>query len=58
MSAAVTEYVIDPEDQARSELYDFIGLLLVKPADASLLKQVSGLAADDSPLGTALGVMA
>lgn len=58
MSAAVTEYVIDPEDQARSELYDFIGLLLVKPADASLLKQVSALTADDTTLGKALGVLA
>lgn len=58
MSAAVTEYVIDPEDQARSELYDFIGLLLVKPADASLLKQVSGLSADETTLGNALGVLA
>ena len=58
MSAAMTEYVIDPEDRARSELYDFIGLLLVRPADAALLEQVAGLKGDDTPLGNALNVLA
>lgn len=58
MSAAMTEYVIDPEDRARSELYDFIGLLLVSPADAVLLEQVAGLKGDDTPLGNALSVLA
>ncbi|MBG6142315.1 MAG: molecular chaperone TorD family protein [Rhodobacteraceae bacterium] len=58
MSAAMTEYVIDPEDRARSELYDFIGLLLVKPANAALLRQVSQLGGDETPLGSALTVLA
>ncbi|MET1412449.1 molecular chaperone TorD family protein [Roseibium sp. HPY-6] len=57
MSAVVTEYVIDPEDRARSELYDFLGLLLVKPADAALLKQVSDLKGDETSLGRALGLI-
>lgn len=58
MSAAMTEYVIDPEDRARSELYDFIGLLLVRPADAALLEQVADLKGDDTALGNALNVLA
>ncbi|WP_299483904.1 molecular chaperone TorD family protein [uncultured Roseibium sp.] len=57
MSAVVTEYVIDPEDRARSELYDFLGLLLVKPADNALLKQVSDLQGDETALGRALGLI-
>ncbi|WP_305987773.1 molecular chaperone [Roseibium sp. MMSF_3544] len=57
MSAAVTEYVIDPEDRARSELYDFLGLLLVKPVDATVLQQVAGLDGDDTTLGRALTVL-
>lgn len=57
MSAVVTEYVIDPEDRARSELYDFLGLLLVKPADKALLKQVSDLQGDETDLGRALGLI-
>lgn len=58
MSAVMTEYVIDPEDRARSELYDFLGLLLVRPADAALLGQLAGLDGDNTPLGQALGVLA
>ena len=58
MSAVVTEYVIDPEDRARSELYDFLGLLLVKPADEELLNQISSLGGDDTPLGIGLSVLA
>lgn len=58
MSAVVREYVIDPEDRARSELYDFLGVLLVSPASSELLKQVSALDGDDTPLGEALRVLA
>lgn len=57
MSAVVTEYVIDPEDRARSDLYDFLGALLANPADDALLKQVAALKGDDTPLGSALGVL-
>ncbi|MEP1934353.1 MAG: molecular chaperone TorD family protein [Roseibium sp.] len=57
MSAVVTEYVIDPEDRARSDLYDFLGVLLANPADDALLKQVAALQGDDTPLGSALGVL-
>ncbi|MBN9671898.1 TorD/DmsD family molecular chaperone [Roseibium aggregatum] len=58
MTAVVKEYVIDPEDQARAELYDFLGLLLARPADDDLLRQVAGLQGNDTPLGDALGVLA
>ncbi|MEP3429877.1 MAG: molecular chaperone TorD family protein [Roseibium sp.] len=57
MSAVVTEYVIDPEDRARSDLYDFLGVLLANPADDALLRQVAALKGDDTPLGSALGVL-
>ncbi|WP_298986176.1 molecular chaperone TorD family protein [uncultured Roseibium sp.] len=58
MSAVVKEYVIDPEDRARAELYDFIGLLLAKSADASLLAQVAGLKGDNTPVGETLNTLA
>ncbi|MEP3048110.1 MAG: molecular chaperone TorD family protein [Roseibium sp.] len=58
MSAVVTEYVIDPEDKARSDLYDFLGVLLASAADDALLQQVAALRGDDTPLGSALGVLA
>lgn len=58
MSEAVTEYVIDPEDQGRSDLYNFLGTVLARPADAALLKQIASLQGDDTPLGEQLRVLA
>ncbi|WP_306147678.1 MULTISPECIES: molecular chaperone [unclassified Roseibium] len=58
MAAVVTEYVIDPEDQARADLYNFLGVLLAKPADNDLLKQIAALSGDDTPLGTILKTLA
>ncbi|XYK79522.1 MAG: TorD/DmsD family molecular chaperone [Labrenzia sp.] len=58
MAAVVTEYVIDPEDQARADLYNFLGVLLAKPADGDLLKQIAALSGDDTPLGTTLKTLA
>lgn len=58
MTAVVREFVIDPEDQARSSLYDFLGVLLVDPADKDLLSKVAALGGDDTPLGEALRVLA
>jgi TorA maturation chaperone TorD len=58
MAAVVTEYVIDPEDQARADLYNFLGVLLAKPADVDLLKQIAALSGDDTPLGTTLKTLA
>ena len=58
MSAVAREYIIDPEDQARSELYDFLGLVLAKPADGQLLAQIAELRGDETPLGSALSTLA
>ena len=58
MAAVVTEYVIDPEDQARADLYNFLGVLLAKPADNDLLRQIAARAGDDTPLGTTLKTLA
>jgi TorA maturation chaperone TorD len=58
MAAVVTEYVIDPEDQARADLYNFLGVLLAKPAGNDLLKQIAALSGDDTPLGTTLKTLA
>jgi TorA maturation chaperone TorD len=58
MAAVVTEYVIDPEDQARADLYNFLGVLLAKPADVDLLSQIAALSGDDTPLGTTLKTLA
>lgn len=58
MSATVKEYVIDPEDQARADLYDFLGVLLAGPANRELLDQVASLEGDETPLGQALTVLA
>ncbi|WP_428645037.1 TorD/DmsD family molecular chaperone [Roseibium sp.] len=58
MAAVAREFIIDPEDQARSELYDFLGLVLARPADAELLQQVAGLNGGDTPIGNILGTLA
>ncbi|MDN3720672.1 molecular chaperone TorD family protein [Roseibium salinum] len=58
MPAVAREFIINPEDQARSELYDFLGLVLARPADAALLGQIAGLRGDDTPLGNALDLLA
>ncbi|MEM5582733.1 molecular chaperone TorD family protein [Roseibium sp. AS2] len=58
MTAVVKEYVIDPEDRARADFYDFLGVLLAGPADRTLLEQVAQLKGDDTPLGNALNVLA
>ncbi len=58
MSAEQKVYVIDPEDRARADLYDFLGLLLARPADAQVLARVAALQGDDTPIGEALGTLA
>ncbi|WP_269585800.1 TorD/DmsD family molecular chaperone [Roseibium sp. Sym1] len=58
MSAMVKEFVIDPEDQARADLYDFLGVLLAGPASRELLDQVASLKGDGTPLGQSLSVLA
>lgn len=57
MSAVHKLHVVDPEDQARADLYDFLGLLLAKPADASLINQIASLKSSNSPLGQTMDTL-
>ncbi|MGI9569243.1 MAG: TorD/DmsD family molecular chaperone [Desulfobulbia bacterium] len=54
MSAVEKLHIIDPEDQARADLYGLLGLLLEKPASSSFLNQIHGLKGDDTPIGAAI----
>lgn len=45
---------IDPEDRLRADLYNFLGVLLARPAGDLLLEQTAALTGDDSPLGQAI----
>jgi TorA maturation chaperone TorD len=49
---------IDPEDRLRADLYNFLGLLLARPADQLLLDQTARLSGDDSALGQAVSGLA
>ncbi|WP_075997332.1 TorD/DmsD family molecular chaperone [Salaquimonas pukyongi] len=57
MSAVEKLHFVDPEDQARADLYDFLGLLLAKPADASLLNQIAALKSSPTPLGKSMDTL-
>ena len=39
---------IAPEDRARADLYNFLGLILSQPPDEMLLTQTQGLAGDET----------
>jgi TorA maturation chaperone TorD len=58
MSANAAENTIPQEDQLRADLYDFLGLLLARPPQDSLLKQTASLSGDDSELGQSISAMA
>ncbi|SLN20602.1 chaperone protein TorD [Roseovarius albus] len=49
---------IATEDRLRADLYDFLGLILARPADQNLLQQTANLTGDKSALGTAIGALA
>lgn len=49
---------IDAEDRLRADLYNFLGLLLARPAGDMLLEQTAALSGDDSPLGQAIDGLA
>lgn len=46
------------EDRLRADLYNFLGLLLARPADEMLLAQTADLSGDESPLGQAVSGLA
>ena len=49
---------IAPEDRLRADLYNYLGVLLARPADEMLLAQTAGLSGDDSALGQAIDGLA
>ena len=57
MAAVEKLHVIEPEDQARADLYGFLGALLAKPADAKLLHQITCLNVDETPIGQAINTL-
>ena len=58
MSVQATVMDIDPEDRLRADLYNFLGLVLARPAGEMLLEQTAELSGDDSPLGQAISGLA
>ena len=49
---------ISNEDRMRADLYNFLGVLLSRPADEMLLAQVKSLSGDETPLGQAIATLA
>lgn len=49
---------ISDVDQARADLYNFLGALLSAPPDELLIAQTAGLGGDDSDLGQAISTLA
>ncbi len=45
---------VDAEDRLRADLYNFLGVLLARPAGEMLLEQTASLTGDDGPLGQAI----
>lgn len=58
MTLAETTPQIAEEDRLRADLYNFLGLILARPADDMLIAQSAGLSGDDSPLGEAITTLA
>lgn len=54
MNAAAEVTQIPTEDRLRADLYNYLGLMLARPADQMLLDQTAGLTGDDSDLGEAI----
>jgi TorA maturation chaperone TorD len=55
---AAAQITIAAEDRLRADLYNFMGLLLARPADEMVLSQTAGLQGDDSELGQAIATLA
>ena len=45
---------VSQEDRSRADMYNFLGLVLARPADEVLLEQMSQLNGDQSELGLSL----
>ncbi len=49
---------IAEEDRMRADLYDFLAVLLARPADAALLERTAALSGDDTAMGQAVSALA
>ena len=58
MNMAAESMDVDAEDRLRADLYNFLGLLLARPASAMLLEQTADLTGDETPLGEAVAGLA
>ena len=58
MSAQAEIIDTNPEDRLRADMYNFLGLLLARPADEMLLAQTASLTGDESALGEAIAGLA
>ncbi len=58
MTATATAPQISAEDRLRADLYNYLGVMLARPADQMLLDQTAALSGDDSELGTAINGLA
>ncbi len=58
MTLAEHTHEIAEEDRLRADLYNYLGVILSKPADDMLISQTAGLSGDDSPLGEAISTLA
>tara|TARA_B100001564_G_scaffold278654_1_gene240730 strand:+ start:446 stop:853 length:408 start_codon:yes stop_codon:yes gene_type:complete len=53
-STAKTIDIIDNEDQLRADMYSFLASLLRAEPNADLVKQLTNLESDDSPIGKSI----
>ncbi len=56
--ATLVQDKIAEEDRLRADLYNFLGLLLLRPPSQIVLDQSAGLSSDDTVLGQAIGSLA
>lgn len=53
-----TDLAVSEEDRLRADLYNYLGLILSRPADDMLLSQTAGLSGDAGELGQAITTLA
>lgn len=58
MNATAQATQVSAEDRLRADLYNYLGVMLARPADQMLLDQTAGLSGDESPLGEAINGLA
>jgi TorA maturation chaperone TorD len=58
MNALDRTIEVPEEDRLRADLYNFLGLILARPPDQTLLDQTAGLSGDATEVGQAIGALA